>query len=86
MKNLLVCACLLGAWWGGLATMSPATGQTPADSNSARSSRTSSFGPTYSVALRRVPLAQALDTLVARTDLDLIYGARIVAGRVVYCT
>jgi len=86
MKNLLVCACLLGAWCGGLAMMSPATGQTPADSNSARSGQTSSLGPTYSVALRRVPLAQALDTLVARTDMDLIYGARIVEGRVVYCT
>jgi len=86
MKNLMVYAFLLGAWCGGFASIPPATAQTPAGPDSARSGRTSSLGLTYSVALRRVPLAQALDTLVARTDMDLIYGARIVEGRVAYCT
>jgi len=48
-------------------------------------SSTATQSETYAVALRDVPLQDALQRLVARTGIDLAYSTALVEGRRVYC-
>jgi len=42
-------------------------------------------GPRYTVALRSVPLDQALERFIEKTKADIAYSTDLVAGRTVYC-
>lgn len=64
---------LLPLLWVLVTAASPAAGQeAPAD-------------PSFSIALRGVPLARALEEVVNLTRIDLVYSSELVSGETTYC-
>ena len=75
VRFLWACGALVGLLVSGLPSLVVA--QAP---DSARSD-----APRYTMALRSVPLETALQRFVARTNADLAYSTKLVAGRTTYC-
>ena len=86
IRLIRLCLALLawGLWLGGgIGTSSVAVAQDRSVETGAKAEAGSES--TYSITLRRVPLEEALDLIVQRTTMDLVYSSRIVEGHTAYC-